>query len=52
MALGSCRAAGTKGGLGKLSGSASILMALEKRGISATKEQISDILPEGEAEGH
>ena len=33
-----------KMGLGKLSGTSSILMALEKRGITATKGQISDIL--------
>ena len=31
-------------GLGKLSGTSSILMALEKRGISPTKDQTSDIL--------
>jgi isopropylmalate/homocitrate/citramalate synthase len=30
--------------LGKLSGTSSILMALEKRGISATKDRVSDIL--------
>jgi isopropylmalate/homocitrate/citramalate synthase len=33
-----------KMGLGRLSGTSSILMALEKRGITATKGQISDIL--------